>query len=320
MLPEGAKPILSPGDEPAPLSGGGKRARGGNGGGWGSGGGRNWGRWLAAVFAFAAVVGFGSLLAYTYLETRNGSTDPNSLPIVRADTRPMKTRPEQPGGIDVPFQDKEIYNRVGQQSSGGATTQTAQGANGQVERLLPGPEAVMPRPAPTPPPAPRVVVPEAPQVEPTADAVPVTAPPRASIHPGGANAPAPVPPPAPLPAPAPQAAAPRPQPAPAPPAAPAARPATPAPAPQVAAAPAAGGIRIQLASVRSQADAQREWERLRRQHPDVLGTLTASFPTVDLGDRGMFWRIQAGGFASADAAQAACASLRARGAGCNVVR
>jgi cell division septation protein DedD len=312
MLPEGAKPILSSGDEPAPLSGGPARSRG-NGG---SGGGRNWGRLIAAVFAFAAVVGFGSLLAYTYLETRDGSTDPNSLPIVRADTRPMKTRPDQPGGIDVPFQDKEIYNRVGQQSSGGVTTQTAQG--GQVERLLPGPEAVMPRPVPEPPPAPRVVVPDAPQVEPTADAVPVPVPPRASIQPGGANAPAPVPPPAPLPAPV----APRPQqaaPAPAP-AAPAARPATPAPTPQVAAAPAAGGIRIQLASVRSQADAQREWERLRRQNGDVLGNLTASFPTVDLGDRGMFWRIQAGGFASTDAAQAACAALRARGAGCNVVR
>ncbi len=311
MLPEGAKPILTTGDEPAPLSGGPARSRG-NGGGKG----RGWGRWLAAAFAFSAVVGFGSLLAYTYLETRDGSTDPNSLPIVRADARPMKTRPDQPGGIDVPFQDKEIYNRVGQQSSGGATTQAA--PSGQVERLLPGPEAVMPRPVPEPPPAPRVVVPDAPQVEPTADAVPVTAPPRASIHPGGANAPAPVPPPAPLPTPAaprPQQAAPTPAPA-----APVARPATPAPSPQVAAAPAAGGIRIQLASVRSQADAQREWERLRRQHGDVLGNLTASFPTVDLGDRGMFWRIQAGGFASADAAQAACAALRARGAGCNVVR
>lgn len=319
MLPEGAKPILSSGDEPAPLSGGPKRARG-NGGGTG----RGWGRWLAAAFAFSAVVGFGSLLAYTYLETRDGASDPSSLPIVRADTRPMKTRPDQPGGIDVPFQDKEIYNRVGQQSSGGATTQAAQG--GQVERLLPGPEAVMPRPVPTPPPAPRVVVPDAPQVEPPADAVAVTPPPRASIQPGGANAPAPVAPPAALPAPAPQATAPRPQqqaaPVPAAPAAqaPATRPATPAPAPQVAAAPAAGGIRIQLASVRSQADAQREWERLRRQHGDVLGNLTASFPTVDLGDRGMFWRIQAGGFANADAAQAACAALRARGAGCNVVR
>lgn len=298
MLPEGAKPILSTGDEPAPLSGGAKRARGGNGGGTG----RAWGRWVAAAFAFSAVVGFGSLIAYTYLETRDGTADPNSLPVVRADTRPMKIRPDQPGGIDVPFQDKEIYNRVGQQSSGGATTQTATG--GQAERLLPGPEAVMPRPTPTPPPAPRVVVPDAPQVEPTADAVPVMAPPRASIPPGGANAPASAPSPAPAPTPT----------------VPAARPAPQAPAPQAAAAAAAGGIRIQLASVRSQADAQREWERLRRQHADVLGNLTASFPTVDLGDRGMFWRIQAGGFANADAAQAACAALRARGAGCNVVR
>jgi hypothetical protein len=317
MLPEGAKPILSTGDEPAPLSGA-RKSRAGNGGG----GGRGWARWIAALFAFSAVVGFGSLLAYTYLETRDGPVDPNSLPIVRADTRPMKTRPDQPGGIEVPFQDKEIYDRVGQQATGApaVSRQAAASSGGPVERLLPGPEAVLPRPVPTPPPAPRVMVPAAPEVEPPADAVTVTAPPRASIQPGGAAAPVPVPAPLQVP----QIVAPRPQPPPAPAttSAPVSRstPApVPAPVPQVAAVPASG-IRIQLASVRSQADAQREWDRMRRQNGDVLGSLSVSFPTVDLGDRGLFWRVQASGFANLDAAQAACATLRSRGAGCNVVR
>ncbi|MFM7344610.1 MAG: SPOR domain-containing protein, partial [Tagaea sp.] len=103
----------------------------------------------------------------------------------------------------------------------------------------------------------------------------------------------------------------------------------PPPPPQVAQAPRAApppavapasGVRIQLASVRSEADAQREWERMRRQHADVLGNLSPAFPSADLGERGVFWRVQAGGFADLAAAREACAALRGRGLGCNVVQ
>jgi hypothetical protein len=287
VLPKGAKPIIATAEE-AP------RARVG-GAANGSGGGRRWGRWIAFLFVFSAVVGFGSLLAYTYLETREGPADPASLPVVRADTRPMKIRPEQPGGIDVPFQDKEVFERVGQQAAGAARPGQAPGQAAQrpAERLLPGPEQPLPRPVPTPPPAPTIAVPAAPDVAPPPNALPVTPPPRASLPPGGAAAPAP-----------------------------------PQPPPQAAQAPRAGppppvqatGIRIQLASVRSEADAQREWDRMRRQHADLLGNLSPAFPMADLGERGVFWRVQAGGFADAGAAQETCAALRGRGLGCNVVR
>ncbi|MFM7344882.1 MAG: hypothetical protein ACKO1J_05885, partial [Tagaea sp.] len=185
MLPEGAKPIIAtPEDAPSPRA---------NGGANGNGGGRRWGRWIAFLFVFAAVVGFGSLLAYTYLETRDGPVDPSSLPVVRADNRPMKIRPDTPGGIDVPFQDKEIFERVGQQAAGVPRPgqAPAQSAQRPAERLLPGPEQPLPRPVPTPPPAPTIAVPTAPDVAPPPNAVPVTPPPRASVTPGGAAAPAP---------------------------------------------------------------------------------------------------------------------------------
>jgi SPOR domain len=288
MLPEGAKPIIAAADE-APA------ARSGN----GASEGRRWGRWIAFLFVFSAVVGFGSLLAYTYLETRDGPVDPSNLPVVRADARPMKIRPETPGGIDVPFQDKEVFERLGQQAAGPARPgqAPAQSAQRPPERLLPGPEQPLPRPVATPPPPPTIAVPAAPEVAPPPNAVPVTPPPRASVPPGGAAAPAPVPQ-----APAQAAQAPR------------AAPAPPAPAAQ------ASGIRIQLASVRSEADAQREWDRMRRQQSDVLGALTPMFPSADLGERGVFWRVQAGGFTDLSAAQEACAALRGRGLGCNVVR
>lgn len=295
MLPEGAKPIIATAEEaPSARS---------NGGGNGVSGGRRWGRWIAFLFVFSAVVGFGSLLAYTYLETRDGPVDPNSLPVVRADNRPMKIRPDTPGGIDVPFQDKEIFERVGQQAAGSrpGTPSQQQAAQRPAERLMPGPEQPLPRPVPTPPPAPTIAVPAAPDVAPPPNAVPVTPPPRASLPPGGAAAPAPVAPP---PAPPPQQTAQAPR---------AAPPPSPPPGP-------ATGIRIQLASVRSEADAQREWERMRRQHADVLGNLSPAFPSADLGERGTFWRVQAGGFADLAAATEACAALRGRGLGCNVVR
>jgi hypothetical protein len=96
------------------------------------------------------------------------------------------------------------------------------------------------------------------------------------------------------------------------------RPAVSAPAPVTAAQ--AGGVRIQLASVRAEADAQREWGRLQRQHGDVLGGLSPSYTSADLGDRGVYIRLQAGPFPVPEAARAACETLRARGVGCNVVR
>ncbi len=290
MLPEGASPILKI-DGEAAHDAVAARKQSGKGGA----------RMFGAVFAFAAIVGFGSLIAYYFVQNRDGSLDPANIPVVRADPRPMKVKPENPGGIDVPFQNTEIYDRVGQQTGGMAPVRPP--AAGSVpparpgERLLPGPEAPMPRPQP--PPAPVAAIPVVPEIVAPPDAVVVT----------------PTPPPA-ARAPAPLAAAPS-LPAPAAPAVAAARPAPAAPA---AAAPAGPGPRIQLASVRDMADAQREWARVTRQYSDVLGGLSPQFVPADLGDRGVFIRVQAGPFASPEAARAACDALRARGAGCNVVR
>jgi hypothetical protein len=311
MLPEGAKPILK---ADAPLGAASERT--------GAGQGRSWGKLLAGVFVFAVVVGFGSLLAYFFVQNRDGALEPAAIPVVRADPRPMKMRPETPGGIEVPFQDTQIYDRVGQQSAGAAAPTGRSGApasaNRPVERLLPGPEAPLPRP--TPPPAPVASIPATPDVAPPPNAVVVAPPPPPP--PVATARPAPAPTPLASPAPPPPVAvapAPAPTPAPAPPPQAAqTRPPAPAPAP-VAAAPA-GGARIQLASVRAEAEAQREWARLLRQHGDVLGGLAPSYTSADLGERGVYIRLQAGPFPIPEAARAACETLRARGVGCNVVR
>jgi len=141
-------------------------------------------------------------------------------------------------------------------------------------------------------------------------------PPPPAAAPPARSAPAPI-----------QLATPTPPPvaaAPPPPVAQTRPPATAPAAAPVAAAPVAavpvGGARIQLASVRAEAEAQREWARLLRQHGDVLAGLTPSYTNADLGERGVYIRLQAGPFPIPEAARAACETLRARGVGCNVVR
>ncbi|MBL8832917.1 MAG: SPOR domain-containing protein [Rhodospirillales bacterium] len=288
MLPEGASPILKVDGEPAH-----ERVAAGKPSG------RVGMRAFGAVFAFAVIVGFGSLVAYYFVQNRDGTLDPANIPVVRADPRPMKVKPENPGGIEVPFQNTEIYDRVGQQSSGASAGRAPASAPARPgERLMPGPEAPMPRPQP--PPAPVAAIPAVPEIVVPPDAVVVTPAAPARTAPAAT-----VPPPAPA---GPPPATARPIPAPPPPLA--------APASTQAGA----GARIQLASVRDMADAQREWARVARQYSDLLGGLAPQFVPADLGDRGVFIRVQAGPFASPEAARAACDALRARGAGCNVVR
>ncbi|PWC77910.1 SPOR domain-containing protein [Azospirillum sp. TSH64] len=94
------------------------------------------------------------------------------------------------------------------------------------------------------------------------------------------------------------------------------------PAPATASAPAAGGgsgWRVQLASVRSEGEAAAEWRRLAGRHPDALGGLSMQVARVDLGEKGIFYRVQGAG-ADEARAKSACAQLRAQNVGCVVVR
>jgi cell division septation protein DedD len=77
---------------------------------------------------------------------------------------------------------------------------------------------------------------------------------------------------------------------------------------------------VQLAAVRSTDSANREWERIRRQHDEVVGTLRLSVERADLGpDRGVYYRVRAGAFADKASAAAVCKAMTRRNAGCMVV-
>jgi SPOR domain len=228
-------------------------------------------RGLIAGLVVVVVVGvFAGGLWFAYqqgLRHGGGSTGAADIPLIRADERPTKVKPENPGGMEVPDRDKLIYTQK----------------RPTVEHLLPPPEKPMARPT-----APSAAAPSGSPQPPLMTAA------------AGASNPGPQPqsqqPAGKLPAKAGSAAA------------TAAKPA----APQQT-----GGARIQLASVRSEEAARQEWNRIRRANPDLLGSASANFVRADLGDKGVFYRLQTAPIVDAERV---CGELKQRNVGCIIAR
>lgn len=190
------------------------------------------------------------------------------VPLIRADTNPVKVKPDKAGGMTIPDRDDPIYSM--------------HASANQAEHILPPPEAPAPRPVAPPPP---------PQV--------AALPPRAApgIEPG--------PTPLPLPGPPPIAAQSRSEPKPAA-----------APKPEAAGPP----VKVQLASLRTPDEARDEWQRVKHENNDLLGKYTAVAVRNDLGDRGIWYRVEVGPVGDRAAALKLCKALRDRDLGCQLVQ
>jgi cell division septation protein DedD len=227
-------------------------------------------RLVAALFGAGVAAASAGGLWWTW-HAMVGARPPGEVPLLKADGRPWKARPEQPGGYQVPNQDMFFYDPSNPKA--------------RIERLLPPPEEPLPRSA-LPVPSPAEPAPAPPQAPVPEEAI-------AAAPPPGATAEAP------------------------PPAAPAAVPSP----PPVAVAPEAvkGGLRLQIASLRSPEAAQSEWERVKRQNGDLLGAFTLTVARHD-DQRGTFYRVQVGPVADTAQAERICAELKRRNIGCNLVR
>jgi cell division septation protein DedD len=269
-------------------------------------------RIMTGLVAVAAVLGFGVVLVYAYNKGKQDGTG-NTPPVIQAQEGPSKIRPENPGGMNVPNRDKEVFNRLETDSQ-----------SSTVERLLPPPEKPMTPPAPPPAAAPEDMAEIAPAAGTEGNVAaplnPPAAPPTAApkeIKPLVATPPKapPVPPVVEKPAaPSGKVAAKTP--------APKAKPAAKTPA-KPAAKPAAntGAYGVQMASLKSRAAVEKNWAALKRRHTDLLGKLDLNIESVQLsGGRGTYYRMQAGPLASLAQANALCASLKSRKQGCIVVR
>jgi cell division septation protein DedD len=79
---------------------------------------------------------------------------------------------------------------------------------------------------------------------------------------------------------------------------------------------AADNFHIQLAALKSEAEANKAWTRILAKHNDVLGALTVHIVRADLGSQGIYYRVQAGPFADKASAKAACDKLKSGGQQC----
>ena len=262
-------------------------------------------RGLWSVVGLIVLLGGGAGAAWHFYADSLFADPDAEIPFVRADTAPIKVRPESPGGLDVPDRDKLVYDRM-----------EGNGERAVVERLLPTPEAPVPMPAPKP------------QVaqKPAVALAPAQSEPQPTL-----SAPEPPPPPAPdIPSKAPAATVEevltsmRPPP---PPPEPKKAAETPKPvekgpaAVQPPAKKTNGGFKVQLAAVREEANIEGEWKRLRGKHPDLLEPLSLSVMRADLGPaKGVFYRLRAGPLKDEGTARALCKKLADRKVGCLVIR
>lgn len=257
---------------------------------------------------FAVVFAAGTIAGWYYVGTQFLTGDDSGIPLMKADKGPVKVRPINPGGMEVPDRDKLVYDRM-----------QGNGERPRVERLLPAPETPLPPPSRE---LPKQLEAAAPAPESAKDlaavapaAGPVTPPPAKAgtsrappVHAGPSVPPGPA---AATPTVEEVLAAVRPPPA----------PKTPAPKTPAKGASKAPAYRVQLAAVRSLERAQGEWDRLRRKNTDLLGKLALSVVKADLGPKkGVFYRLRAGPLADEAAARALCATLASRKVGCLIVR
>ena len=234
---------------------------------------------LTMMVSVAAIASFGSVVWWAHnQDVRAGGKGLEPL-VVQAPTTPTRVKPENAGGLVPPDQDKEVYNRI------------APGAVPiQPEKLLPGPTT------------PRL----------PAGGMPT---PSAPKEPEAAKTPTPV-----------QAAASTPAPAPALPANPPTVTQAPSSAPASESGPSiasliegmsgpTGGWRIQIASVKTEDIAKSTWARLQAAHGDVLASLRMQPARVDLGDKGVWYRVQAGPLDEKQA-HSVCSTLKTRKTDC----
>ncbi|MBV8651618.1 MAG: SPOR domain-containing protein [Alphaproteobacteria bacterium] len=237
---------------------------------------------------------------------------PGDVPLIRADDTATKTRPNQPGGMAIPDQDKLVFDQGHGQP--------------QVEKLLPAPETPLPRPAAAEPdtapalpaggssPAPVAATDATPSQPAALAAIAPAAGPQGGVATTAMTA---TPAATPTPAPPPTTAAPAAKPA----AAAAATPTpTPAKPPVKVALATTGGYKLQVGAMRSDEIAKKEWERIKAANKDILGGLNATWPRVDLGAKGVFYRIQTSAIADAATADHLCSELKQRNVGCIIVR
>jgi len=265
---------------------------------------------VLTVFALAAL---GGIIWYAYPRGAERYTNVD-VPVVKADTAPIKEKPAAPGGMEVSHQDSTVFDPL--QKNGGA----------EVEKLTPTPEQPLDKDqaikaeeikpiAASPNLPPKLDM----QVNQTASGAEEIIPAVPEAKPPVMNAPVTLPTPKPIPNPVPEKVA----------------DAAPQPKveekPEVEAAPktvvkksisedktvdSGTKYEVQLGSYREEDEAKKDWTRLQKKYADQLAGLKMRLVKADIPGKGIYYRMRAG-VISKDKAHAICDALKdAHGVGC----
>ncbi len=219
------------------------------------------------------------------------------VPVVEADSRPLRTKPDQPGGMQVNGQNDAILSGVSAEKDSMAAppeVPAPQTLRQQADREMAAKLAAAA--APLPPVTAAIAAPEG-QV-PQGQVPPVAQPVSLSSAP-------PAPPP-------PVVVSAMPEQKPATAAHVAAKPMS------AAAMPAgAGAGQVQLAALGTQEAAMAEWARLQHRMPDLLGNRQPAVLRFDRAGK-TYFRLRTGGFANLAQATAFCEQVRTKGSGCSI--
>lgn len=206
------------------------------------------------------------------------------VPVVQADSRPIRTKPDNPGGMQIAGSGTDAF-AGGESSSTAKLAPAAETPDPKALQTVPAQGAEQPNPA-----ALQAMKPEI---------VPNT-PPAARPATQAAAKPA-------LPTQAQSQAQPQPKPTPAPAAA-SAEPRAPA---------ASKGLVVQLAALSSETAAKTEWDNLRKRMPELLNSRQPAYTKTERDGR-VFWRVRTSGFSDLNEAKTFCERVRAKGAACTV--
>ena len=257
---------------------------------------------LLVVAAFAGVV----WLAYTQGVQRGRADAPRMLV---AAAGPVKEAPANPGGATTPYTKLKIYQQPApaDEDDVESTPQPPTNVAPAEKAAAAVPIAKPVRVAQLPPQAAETAPAKPVETAPAATGEPAaTRPPRSLLVPAAKPVAAPeklVPPPAKA-----VKAAPKPV---------AVKPAPDATAP-AAAEPAStdiSGMALQIGAYKSEADANAAWASFSRKHP-MAASYQPGVRKVDLGDKGIWYRLRMGTFPDKAAASAFCDKLKADGGTC----
>lgn len=257
--------------------------------------------WVKRGVLGVAVVAFGGLIWYAAASREHLEQNNLNPPVVEAPQGPVKERAAEPGGMQVPYRDQQVFDLLKNQDKNVQPPRP--------EDLTQAQEDGTAAPKVMPQPAQQVQQNAAQQAQKAEDVLQSahTAPAAQAVAPQATAV-----------QPAPQAVAPVVAPKPAAPAAAVVQKTAPAPTPVTPAPKAAtattGNWGVQVGSYRSQAAAENGAKIIIKKNSSLLSGMAMTVHKVDLS-KGTFYRVIFGGI-SKDAASTLCKQLEAHGQAC----